>query len=627
RVDIPNADLITLLRKFLGQKRTDILLMEYRQQYNDQLDTNTIATTDFVQHCELLIGGVIGASSSRSVMQAVLSGKAIKFEDMLSFFGDTTDALSFNQNILYTSLESLDQGISVVNDELLLVAWNKRYLELFDYPSELIQVGTPVEDLIRYNAENGECGPGEIEQHVTKRMNYMRTGSQHRFLRERADGRVIEMVGNPLPKGGFVTSFTDITDYIETQQALSESNIDLEKRVEDRSKEVSEINAALKDEIDRRSHVEEALNVAKAEAEQANALKTRFLALASHDILQPLNAAKLYLASIEKSNLDSSNSQILDKVGISLSSTESLIQTLLEISRLDEGMIENDEKVFALNDVLAPLIQDFAIMAKHKGLKFHNHLTDVVVKTDPIHLRRIIQNLISNAIKYCNEGGVLIASRKRGNRISIEIYDTGPGISDYEQTQIYNEFYRIRGHNEPGVGLGLAVVSRLSELLDIDIVIKSNLGTGSRFSFYLDEANESISESTQTPVTIDKPAIALNVMCVDDAQENLDALAAVLNKWGCTNHLFSTPTDVIANLKAVAPDILLVDFQLNDEHYNGIELVAECRRLLGREIPAVLITAVRDKSLRVQAKEANISYLPKPVRPAALRALLSRHHK
>ena len=456
RIDIPNADLITLLRKFLGQKRTENLLAEFRQEYNETLATNETATTDFVQHCELLIGGVIGASSSRSVMSAVLSGKAIKFEDMLTFFGDTTDALSFNQNILYTSLESLDQGISVVNQELQLVAWNKRYLELFNYPTDLVKVGTPVENLIRFNAEQGACGPGEIEEHVSKRINHLKSASPHRYLRERADGRVIEMIGNPLPKGGFVTSFTDITEYIETQQALSESNIDLEKRIQDRSQEVSEVNAALKEEIERRSVVEDELNIAKAEAEQANALKTRFLALASHDILQPLNAAKLYLASVEKAELDAGNLDILEKVGLSLQSTESLIQTLLEISRLDEGMIENDEKVFQLSDLLRPLINEYSIVAEQKGLNFRSHLTDAVVRTDPMHLRRIVQNLVSNAVKYCKEGGVLLASRKRGDRICIEIYDTGPGISSYEQTQIYQDFYRIRGHNEPGVGLGLA---------------------------------------------------------------------------------------------------------------------------------------------------------------------------
>ena len=625
RINIPNADLITLLRKFLGQKRTENLLTEYRRDNEDELVTNEIATTDFVQHCELLIGGVIGASSSRSVMSAVLSGKAIKFEDMLTFFGDTTDALSFNQNILYTSLESLDQGISVVNEELQLVAWNKRYLELFNYPTELIKVGTPIEHLIRYNAEHGECGPGEVEQHVTKRMNFMRTGSAHRFLRERADGSVIEMVGNPLPKGGFVTSFTDITEHIETQQALNESNIDLEKRIQDRSQEVSEINTALKAEIERRSFVEEALKVAKADAEQANALKTRFLALASHDILQPLNAAKLYLASVEKTNLDTENREILEKVGISLTSTESLIQTLLEISRLDEGMIENDEKVFALSEILKPLLHDFAIVAEQKGLKFHSHVRDAVVKTDPIHLRRITQNLISNAIKYTRSGGVLVACRMKGNKACIEIYDTGPGISEYEQTQIYNEFYRIRGHNEPGVGLGLAVVSRLSDLLELSIEIKSNLGRGTRFSYCLDMVDQPAEQTTFTPVTAKKSNIDLNVMCIDDEQENLNALAALLKKWGCENHSYTSPDDFISNLKAVAPDILLVDFQLNDEHYNGIELVAECRRLLKREIPAVLITAVRDKSLRAETKEAHISYLPKPVRPAALRALLSKH--
>ena len=621
---INNGDLTTLLKTFLGQTRTENLLADFQQNIGQKFEVDEIASADLIQHCELLLGGVIGASSSRSVMSAVLSGKSIEFEDMVNIFDETTQALSFNQNILFTSLESIEQGISVVNENLQLVAWNKRYLELFEYPDEMVRVGMPIEQMIRYNAERGECGPGELEEQVSKRVNFMSSGSAHRFLRQRADGSVIEMVGNPLPNGGFVTSFTDVTEHIETQQALKESNIDLKKRVSDRSQEISNINDALKDEIARRSTVEIELQIAKAQAEQANALKTRFLALASHDVLQPLNAAKLYLAAINKDVLDEKNLGIIDKVGISLRSTESLIQTLLEISQLDEGNVVPENKTFDIKELLEPLMQENGIMAERKGLDFRSHISSALVKTDPNYLKRIVQNLISNAIKYTPKGGVLVALRNYNNMLKIQIYDTGIGISEYEQQQIFKDFYRVSSQNESGDGLGLAVVSRLSALLHSPISIISNVGRGSRFEIrlplYEGEAEHSLIHQPSSGTK----NIELNILCVDDEQNNLDALSVLLEKWGCDGQYYTQEEELIENIKKLKPEVILMDYQLNPDGRNGLELIEYCRRELNSNVPAILITALRDKELRKEAVDMEVSYLSKPVKPAALRALLTK---
>jgi C4-dicarboxylate-specific signal transduction histidine kinase len=171
---------------------------------------------------------------------------------------------------------------------------------MFDYPAEFLEVGQPIEDIIRYNAERGECGPGEIERQVEKRVQHLKNGTSHHFIRHRRNGQVYEMTGNPLPDGGFVTSFSDITTHIATQNALEEVNMDLENRIEARTQEIRTINKDLEAQIESRVQTEQALTLAKREAEQANDSKTRFLALASHDILQPLNAARLYLAAIDE---------------------------------------------------------------------------------------------------------------------------------------------------------------------------------------------------------------------------------------------------------------------------------------------------------------------------------------
>ena len=331
------GDLATLLATFLGDSRRDNLLEEFARRSGDPLKDHQPPSREFLAFCEKALGGVLGGSSAKALLDSALSGKKLNFEEMVNFFDDTTQAIQFNASALFTSIENLEQGISVVDKHLNLVAWNKRYLELFNYPDGLVAVGTPIEKLVRYNASIGECGVGEIETLVRKRLEHMKAGHHHRFIRQRSDGRMIEMVGNPLPGGGFVTSFNDITSHIEIQQALKDANIDLEKRIEKRSEEVQAINAELRSEIARRAQLEQDLVKARQSAEQANASKTRFLALASHDVLQPLNAAKLYLSALQEASLDDEAKSIVNKLNDSVTSSEALIATLLDIARLDQG--------------------------------------------------------------------------------------------------------------------------------------------------------------------------------------------------------------------------------------------------------------------------------------------------
>ena len=253
-----------------------MLIEEYQHRQNLTLNLEQKPHKTFVVFSERALGGVIGASSAKVLVDSALSGKRLNFEEVVNFFDDTTQAIQFNISALFTSLESLEQGISVIDKNLDLVAWNKSYVALFDYPDDLITVGTPVADLIRYNAQRGECGVGNIDVLVQKRLEHMRSGTSHRFLRQRSDGRVIEMVGNPLPGGGFITSFNDVTQHIEIQHALKEANIDLQNRIQKRSEEVKTINAELHLEIQRRADAETELVNARKTAEKANAKKTNF---------------------------------------------------------------------------------------------------------------------------------------------------------------------------------------------------------------------------------------------------------------------------------------------------------------------------------------------------------------
>lgn len=617
------GDLQTLLSTFLGEKRCKQLLSDYQQRNGQILNPGESATEEFVLFSERALGGVIGASSAKALVDSAINGKKLNFEEVVNFFDDTTQAIQFNMSALVASLESLEQGISVIDRDLNLVAWNKSYLALFSYPANMVRVGRPVEDLVRYNAQRGECGAGEVENLVQKRLEHMRKGTSHRFLRQRSDGRTLEMVGTPLPGGGFVTSFNDVTEHIETQHALKEANIDLENRIQKRAQEVQTINAELRLEIQRRAQAETQLVSARKAAEQANASKTRFLALASHDILQPLNAAKLYLGALEETVLNDDTRHTLGKLSNSIHASEALIATLLDIARIDQGELKAEYSATHVPEVLQPLITEFELTAEHKGLQLRSHIADVWVKTDRTYLYRIMQNFLSNALKYTQQGGVLVAVRQKEQGVLFEVFDTGSGIEPDQVNKIFGDFYRISGNEQQGVGLGLGVVKRLAAILDANLQVSSRLNRGSRFSILLPACDPVVS----------KPSFKLNkvgfhdlkVLCVDDQRQNLDALQSLLVKWKVTVHCEQTPKGAIASLGHFIPDVILMDFQLSSD-IDGLELIDQLRERISHvtpnNVPAILITANIEPELIENCKKQGCGYLAKPVKPAKLRASL-----
>ncbi|WP_417506009.1 PAS-domain containing protein [Marinomonas gallaica] len=620
-----NGDLFVLLETFLGQQKCAEVISSFKQNYNEDPLANQLPTRLFIEYCERVLGGVLGGSSARTIINSLLVDKQIKVEEMVTYLDEATQAIQFNQNLLFISLDNLDHGISVVDKELRMVAWNKTYMSLYPYPEGMLKIGLPVEELIRFNAVNGECGVGNIEELVNKRLEHLRKGTGHRFLRRRANGRVIEMVGNPLPNGGFVTSFTDVTEHIESQQALKDANIDLEKRVVARTQEVQGINHELRQEIDRRGQAEQELMSAKAEAERANASKTEFLALASHDILQPLNAAKLYLGALQDSHVSADFAKTLHKLGDSLESTETLISTLLEIARLDQGAIKPALTDCDIQPIIDPIIAEFGVIAESKGLRLGTHLRPCRVHSDPIYLRRIIQNFVSNAVKYTESGRVLISVRPTKDHVRIQVWDTGVGIPESEQAKVFDDFYRWENNREPGMGLGLGLVRRMQKLLGVSTNVRSTPHRGSCFTILVPKARHAAKpkhKETVVPLTTINKALAMcHIWCIDDDPNNLEAMTTLLDKWHCTYRTFSRYETALVNEEDMTPELLLMDYQLNDGN-DGIDLIERLRQRFKRDIPAVLITAVRTDELAQTCAEKNIAYMPKPAKPAKLRALV-----
>jgi len=630
RSRVYGQDLKTLLERFIGVSRADESIAEFNRRQLQPVALDEMPEPALVRHIERELAGVIGSSSSAAMVNAVLDGRQLAFEDVVTLFDDTRQAIQFSRKILFSTLEHLSQGVSVVDRDLQLVAWNRQYLDMFHYPESMVRVGRSIADIVRFNAERGLCGEGSAEEHVQKRLLHMQRGTAHVFQRVRPDGSVIEMRGNPIPGGGFVTSFTDITEHVKAVQQLAEAKLHLEQRVVERTQQISQMNEDLRDEIELRRITEQQLLVAKAEAESANASKTRFLALASHDILQPLNAARLFTAALQEQSEPARQQATITQLDNSLKATEELISTLLEIAKLDDGKLEPARQPVELANLLLQLKDEYSLLAAQKDLQLKVRVAPYLVQSNPTYLRRILQNMLSNAIKYTPKGTVLLGCRRHGATLCIEMWDTGPGIASQDLSHIFDDFYRVEAtsRGEPGVGLGLGVVQRMAKSLGHPLEVKSVPGKGSVFRLtvpYLGMVATLDSPEQTAPVasTNTSPFADLSICCVDDDVTNLAALEALLRQWG-VGQLQSChdPASTLRLAKtAAAPDVLILDYQLG-QHQHGLDLYQQLQQDWPA-VPAILVSAAPEPDLPQRAKQAGMIFLAKPIKAAALRASLN----
>src|SRR5690554_1830022 len=606
------GDLLTLAGRFVGEDRARQSFIRFA--YKKRLDFNPseTASSEWVAHTERLLNGVLGASSTRVVVKAAIEGREMYVEDVVRIVGDASEVLQFNHTLLQGAIENITQGISVVDRSLRLVAWNSRYLKLFDYPDDLIKVGRPVADIIRHNAEKGLCGPGDIDHHVSKRLHWMRQGNAHTSERMFPNGRVIELIGNPMPGGGFVMSFTDITAFRQAENALKEANESLEQRVSERTRELSELNIALRD--------------AKHVAENANESKTRFLAAVSHDLMQPLNAARLFSAALSHQEaLPEDAQELVKNLDSSLRSAEDLISDLLDISRLESGRITPHCQPLALGPWLEALGAEFTALAEQQGIDFRLRSTSLNIISDPRLLRRIVQNFLTNAFRYAN-GSVLLGVRRKGSNVRIDVWDRGQGIPEDKLQFIFEEFKRLDSHQtreEKGLGLGLAIADGLSKVLGHHIEVRSWLEKGSVFSITVPMFHGHLNSST-APVKSDtsslQPLAGLRVLCIDNESSILAGMHSLLSRWGCEVITASNREECASMIEqGITPDLALVDFHL-DGGDTGIALMLWLREQMNAAVPGIVISADGRPELLKQIHAAGLSFLAKPVKPAALRA-------
>ena len=633
--DIDLNDLRALLIEFLGEANADKLLTRFADKKNRQ------QRHQLVEAAQKSLAAIVGVASSQSMIESLYSGKKIAVEEVVNLFGETTRALRFNQEVLSASFENISSGISVVDNDLRLIAWNQRYEDMFQYPEALLQVGLHVSDIMRFNGERGLLGDGNIDDLIRKRLAYMTAGRIYRVVRFHQEGVVIEIKGRPLPNGGYVTTYDDITEFINTQKSLEDANANLEKRVQERTQKIEEVNINLIKEIKQRIRFEEELTEAKQIADKANASKTKFLALASHDIMQPLNAANLYASALlDHQGQLNSDPKIVKQLQAAIANTESIISTLLEVSKVDSGVIQPKTVDFDLHEMLSNIIAEASVQLP-ENLSLHYCKTSAVVHSDRHYLHRIVQNFVSNAIKYTQQGKVLLGCRRvtmeDKSFVEICVFDNGMGISDTEKTSIFDDFYRVDAQGKqqsiPGVGLGLSVVARFSELLNHPVNCRSQLHKGSCFSVMVPVSNNAQhTMAAEQHVSEQNRMDDMVVAYVDDEPHNLQATAALLERWQCQ----MVPLDTIASATDYArtkplPHVLLMDYQLDQPTTSGIELANRLleiwRQRFGEDVvvPVCVISAATEATLPQRVKDAGFEFLRKPVKPGRLRALLTQY--
>lgn len=604
----PNG-LKTLAARFLSAEAVDHAFEEFARA------TGIVATGDnpadwrLVQRTERLLASALGASSARIVLASALGGKNIALPDVLSMLDSRTQAERFERHMLQSMLENIAQGISVVDADQKLVAWNSAYVDLFQYPPELCRVGTPVEKLIAHNIAGGWIG-GNAEQEIGRRIHHMKAGGPHTRERQVPDGRWLRITGAPMPGGGYVTTFTDITADKLRERALIEANETLEERVRERTQDLERLTADLL--------------AARQAADGANASKTRFLAAASHDLLQPLNAARLLLGA---ANAGRSMPEAIEKADRAIQSADELLRGLLDVSRLDHAMVEPAPVVLPVGPLLEDLVDENLPMAEEVGIRIRLVPTRLAVEADPDFLKSILRNFISNARRYTRSGGVLVGARRRGDQVQIEVWDTGPGIAEDLLPHVFEEFRRfsdVDNTGKRGAGLGLAIARRLAAIMKCGIGVRSWVGKGSVFWVSVPAAQLApvkrarLADTAPAP---EKEIAGLSVLFVDDETSITEAMRLLLEGWGCHIRVCRTPGEALSLFSSAPPDVMIADYDLRAD-LTGFDLISAAQASLSEPRNTLLITAAADDALADLATASGITLMRKPASPADLRRFL-----
>ncbi|MDM9626334.1 PAS-domain containing protein [Rhizobium sp. S152] len=616
KTSISVGDLKATISRYLGEERMERSFQTYQQNSGRKLEDEQPADMALVHFTEQLLGSAIGSSSARLVLSLILQKAEDSPSDTAWLLDQASEALQYNQDMLQTALSQMDQGIAVFDSSNHLTIWNRRFRQLLDLPESAGQVGFPLSEIIAVLSQRGDVAPGDVEQ----TMRDVLTLDKPFALVLGGGERIIEVRSNAMPDKGIVATFTDITQRVAADRALKQANETLEQRVAERTAELTRVN--------------QELGEARAVADEANLGKTRFFAAAGHDILQPLNAARLYSSALMERMAQANRAGQTDSGAIArnidsaLESVETILGAVLDISRLDTGAMRPAVSSFALSDLLERVQTDFAPIAREKNLKLVVMPTSVRVRSDPNLLRRLVQNLVSNAIKYTITGKVLVGARRCGRHVVIQVVDSGIGIPPSKFKTVFKEFTRLDegAKTASGLGLGLSIVDRIARVLNHPVELHSTHGRGTDFRIVMPR-------DLSPPVTVAaKPALSdrsarnlkgLKILCIDNEPHILEGMRLLISGWGCEVQSADSLAAVgLLDPRQGPPDLVIADYHLGDG--TGVAAVLAAREQFTSYIPALIVTADRTPEVRAEIERHGIGIQHKPVRPAALRAYVTQ---
>ncbi|KIT14740.1 hybrid sensor histidine kinase/response regulator [Jannaschia aquimarina] len=500
------------------------------------------------------------------------------------------------------TLDHLDQGVATFDRNARLVGWNAQMEAILAKPIGEDVLSLPFTDLMNRLASGfvftGAIDRPALEAWAARRGRRRSLSFEVRQITGPAP-RIHAVSAQQIPDGGFVISFTDVTSERESERALRDLNETLERRVDLRTNE---------------------LGVALEEARRANASKTRFMAAASHDLLQPLSAAKLFVSAIEDRARDSDLGDVAGKAISALASVETIIEALLDISKLDSGRVNVTVKSTPLTAIFESLALEMTPLAAARGIDLRFVPCTLRVKSDPVLLRRMVQNLVANAIRHTDGKRVLVGVRRRDGTARIDVCDMGPGIAPADQADIFKEFHQLGPHRSGanGLGLGLAIVERAAATLKHGLGLASEPGRGSRFSVTVpvDTAPGDAPDRGGPEDARERPSLyGQVVMLVENDLEVARGITLMVEGWGADLIHAENAEGALSLLDdlGITPDALLIDHQLG-EGPDGLELLELLRRAHG-DLPARVISADRSDDLRRACDGAGAPLIPKPLDP------------
>lgn len=512
--------------------------------------------------------------------------------------------------LILSAFDYMDLGVCTLTEEGRIIRVNGNFRNILSLPLSLSAEGTDLHQLLHHwqsdHALQAMDGPFDYEAWSAQLLGPAKGDWQ---VRHRS-GRILAMKMHPMPGGGRILSARDITDELQTRE-------DLEQRVASRTQELTT-------RMEELEATRAALQVAKDQAEGAVRSKTRFLAAAGHDLLQPVNAAKLYLSTLTDASKGTHLTSLIERLGNSFNSIEWLLQSILELSRLESTGDDFSVTKFPLQSVFDAIDSDTSALAESKGLDLRIVDTSIWVKSDQRYLTRSVQNLVVNAIQYTPKGRVLVGARARDGQVSIEVHDSGLGIDAADQKRIFEAFTRLDTEgNAAGMGLGLSIVDHACRHLGHSVGLHSVKDHGSAFAITLSQADRAPAPVV-TPAPRDfREDLSAIVVLVENDAEVLSAMSERLEHWGASV-LAATSTEAAVKLVedlAIAPDIVIVDYNLDGDD-NGIRAIEEVRAKIGLKLPAVMITAHREQELDRLARQNEFLILSKPVPLNRLRAIV-----